>query len=310
MENNNLSSIMFSQRARQPAPQAKEQSQAPMQISHLLYLLFAITVGLVLVLASGCSSAPKNIESASLIGDAVSTGQENEQGMPGFAVQSPQQPSQPPPSQLPSTGAQQPSQNLPPRPDGSLLGQEPSAVPDDGRAQTPRGGNEQLQGILVPIDKEASEFSFVGYGIGKSHKGTFEVWEGAFTYDYDGNLIGAKGIIDATSVRTDSSRLDSHLISPDFFDANTYPTIDIQTTSITNSDGTDKVEITALLTLRGVTKEILFPATWSQDGVLRAEFLLDMSQFGITYKGVDNNVLISFSFVASKRLPPITLPPN
>ncbi len=78
-------------------------------------------------------------------------------------------------------------------------------------------------------------------------------------------MIGEDGAVKATgSVKVDSidtgdADRDTHLRSPDFFDAEGYPEITFESTSITAIDE-DTWEITGDLTMHGVTKPLTLKA--------------------------------------------------
>jgi polyisoprenoid-binding protein YceI len=85
--------------------------------------------------------------------------------------------------------------------------------------------------------------------------GRFRQFEGSITVDPDnGNALKqATATIQASSIDTDVDRRDTHLRSPDFFDAEKYPTITFETT------GVDGQTLTGKFTMHGVTKEISMP---------------------------------------------------
>lgn len=142
------------------------------------------------------------------------------------------------------------------------------------------------------IDMETSSFEFEGYMAVKSHIGTFDTWSGELAFDKAGSLVGAKGVIDATTVNTGIEGLNSHLKSDDFFDVDRYPKIMIEATSIDMAAKT----ITADLTFHGITKAVTFPVEFIENGV-KADFLLDLNPFNIKHAGVDKEVRIDFTFM-------------
>ena len=143
---------------------------------------------------------------------------------------------------------------------------------------------------LVPINPSNSHFEFQGYGPGRDHIGTFEVWDGFFIIEND-QIVGAYGTIDPATVETDSSGLDRHLKSSDFFDVEQFPEITIRSKSI--SDGS----MTAELYFHGVRKDINFPVEIDHENYsISSEFILSMGEFGISYTGVNDEVRIQFDF--------------
>ena len=85
--------------------------------------------------------------------------------------------------------------------------------------------------------------------------GRFRQFDGSITVDpQNGNALKqASATIQAKSIDTDVEKRDNHLRSPDFFDAEKYPTITFEST------GVDGQTLTGKFTLHGVTKEISLP---------------------------------------------------
>jgi polyisoprenoid-binding protein YceI len=91
--------------------------------------------------------------------------------------------------------------------------------------------------------------------------GRFRQFEGTITVDPDnGNALkAASGTIQAKSIDTDIERRDDHLRSPDFFDAEKFPTITFESTEV-KKDGSGLV-LVGKFTMHGVTKDISLPCT-------------------------------------------------
>ena len=85
-------------------------------------------------------------------------------------------------------------------------------------------------------------------------RGRFTKFDGAGETDADGKLVKASFRIDTASVDTNQEQRDAHLRSADFFDAEKYPTLSFESTSISQR-GSD-VTIYGNLTMRGVTKPV------------------------------------------------------
>jgi polyisoprenoid-binding protein YceI len=90
-------------------------------------------------------------------------------------------------------------------------------------------------------------------------RGTFADWRADFTYDpADPARSSVTFFADVASINTEVEERDEHLKGPDFFDAEKFPRIRFQSTSVTpNSNG---VEVEGDLTIRDVTRRIRFPA--------------------------------------------------
>ena len=120
---------------------------------------------------------------------------------------------------------------------------------------------------------------------GSSHSGTVNLKEGGLQVA-DGKVTGGKFTIDMTTIAcTDLSggmakKLVGHLNSEDFFSVAKHTQANL---AILKSDGNNLV---ANLTIKGITKEITFPATVkTADGVLTAtaEITVDRTQFDVRY---------------------------
>lgn len=147
---------------------------------------------------------------------------------------------------------------------------------------------ENMDSPTVPINKEASSFEFEGFGPGKSHLGIFESWQGTMHFENE-EIKGIEGSIDPSSVKTDSTRLDDHLRSSDFFDVEMYPEMKFVSTELIDNT------MTGDLTFRGVTKSISFPVNLTANSI-STDFILDTSLFGMEYTGVNKEVRIAFTF--------------
>ncbi|HTL09570.1 MAG TPA: YceI family protein [Chitinophagaceae bacterium] len=75
--------------------------------------------------------------------------------------------------------------------------------------------------------------------------------------DFAGATVEFTGDVD--SITTGTADRDAHLLSPDFFDAEKFPTLNFIATSFKKLDQGD-FEITGDLTLHGITKQIILGA--------------------------------------------------
>lgn len=100
--------------------------------------------------------------------------------------------------------------------------------------------------------------------------------------------------IQAKSIDTDDAGRDEHLRSPDFFEADKYPTITFKSTSVTPKSATE-FDVTGDLTMHGMTRRVTLPVTFNgfgrdPRGNERAGFSietkLDRKDFGITWNRV------------------------
>jgi polyisoprenoid-binding protein YceI len=94
-------------------------------------------------------------------------------------------------------------------------------------------------------------------------RGQFNVLRGKLDIDEqqpENSWVEAE--VDAASIDTRDEKRDAHLRSPDFFDAEKYPTITFKSTKV-ESVGDNEYRVTGNLTMHGVTKEVTFAAEYS-----------------------------------------------
>ena len=160
-------------------------------------------------------------------------------------------------------------------------------------------------GAATYVFSAASTLGFVGSKVTGSHEGGFADFTGSVRVP-NGGLAQAqiRAVIQIGSIYTDNDRLTGHLKSADFFDAAQFPESNVSSTAI-EKDG-DQYEVTADLSLHGVTKSITFPAQITlSDSKLAAdaEFSINRFDFGIVYPGktddlIRENVLIKLHIEA------------
>jgi polyisoprenoid-binding protein YceI len=95
-----------------------------------------------------------------------------------------------------------------------------------------------------------------------STKGQFKTFS-ATAQTEDNILKGFEATIDASTVNTNDEKRDGHLKSPDFFDTENHPTITVKSTKVEHVSGND-YKVTADMTIRGVTKPVVFDAEVGQ----------------------------------------------
>jgi polyisoprenoid-binding protein YceI len=89
-------------------------------------------------------------------------------------------------------------------------------------------------------------------------KGQFNEFEGTVEVGPDGEAR-AYGTVQTASVDTREPQRDAHLRSADFFEVESYPTIEFRSTAIRPA-GEDELEVDGELTIHGVTNEITLRA--------------------------------------------------
>jgi polyisoprenoid-binding protein YceI len=146
--------------------------------------------------------------------------------------------------------------------------------------------------------------------------------------DFEGNIVAdgrdvSKSSVDFTakvaSINTRVKQRDDHLRSPDFFDAEKYPTITFKSTKIEKLGNTDPnlFRATGLFTMHGVTKTISFPFQVSGPvvdgfgytrGGIKANLVLNRQDYGVKWNqkldnggwAVDNLVKVNLDLEAIK----------
>lgn len=177
------------------------------------------------------------------------------------------------------------------------------------------------EGETWKLDTTASKLEWVGTKVSGYHTGAIKIVSGDIQAK-DGNITGGKFTLDMNSIATvgpngsdagKNSKLTGHLKSADFFDVAKYPTGTFEITGIKPFAGAVTAEneerqediseykvanpthtISGNLTLKGVTKNIEFPAaiTFSENSIdALAKFNIDRSQWDIVYPGQPDDLI-------------------
>jgi polyisoprenoid-binding protein YceI len=136
-----------------------------------------------------------------------------------------------------------------------LVGLALSAGPLRAQAPMPDGLVE------YEVDPSHTQVMFKVRHMGVSTvTGKFNRFAATFAYDPENpSASWVTATIDAASLDTDNERRDNHLRSPDFFAADSYPTLTFQSTGVEQvEDG--RLRVAGDLTIRGVTKPVLLDA--------------------------------------------------
>ena len=145
------------------------------------------------------------------------------------------------------------------------------------------------------IDTAASSVGWEG-GEGfaklvKTHNGTFGVSEGTLSAK-DSALVGGKFVLDLNKLVVldlpkgkKNADLVGHLKGNDFFDVAKFPTATFELVSAEKTVS-DSVKITGNLTMKGVTKSVVFPAKVAiSDSQIsaNAQFYINRKDWGMNY---------------------------
>jgi polyisoprenoid-binding protein YceI len=156
------------------------------------------------------------------------------------------------------------------------------------------------------IDPSHSQVTFsVRHMVIATVKGSFNVISGQLHIDEQNpanSWVDAQA--DVASVNTRDAARDGHLRSPDFFDAEKYPTITFKSTNVTHKGGSDYI-VVGDLTIHGETKSVTFNAEyngtdkdpWGNTRAgLSATTKINRKDFGLNW----NQVLESGQFLVSE----------
>lgn len=133
-------------------------------------------------------------------------------------------------------------------------------------------GMSMLAGLVMvsPVVRAATydlDASHTTVGFGVRHMvvttvhGKFNEFKGSLEVSEAGAIEKVSATITAGSVDTDNADRDKHLRSPDFFDAEKFPSLTFESKKVEKSG--EAYNVTGDLTIRGVTKEITLPLTLS-----------------------------------------------
>jgi polyisoprenoid-binding protein YceI len=156
------------------------------------------------------------------------------------------------------------------------------------------------EGAEVAINTSASKIIWTGSKVTGSHTGDVALKSGVLTVK-EGKITGGNFVTDLNTINdTDmqgeyKDKLDTHLKSPDFFDVAQFPEAKFEITSVTEGAEAGKVTISGNLTMRGVTKNITFPATVTEatDASVKAsaDFNVLREDWGLVYTGMADDLI-------------------
>lgn len=175
-----------------------------------------------------------------------------------------------------------------------------------------------VEGKTLTIDQSATQIGWRGYKPAGQHFGKIPATEGMLAVSGD-EITGGKFTFDITGLKIedlketeeDYGKLYGHLQSADFFDAANHPTATFEITAVENFSASDVIPdqeqfatdntpqsatslspenpthwISGNLTMRGVTKNIKFPASVKMENgavMAKAGFNIDRTEWGLAY---------------------------
>jgi polyisoprenoid-binding protein YceI len=178
--------------------------------------------------------------------------------------------------------------------------------------------------LTFDIDKAHSQVGFSVRHFFSKVPGQFKEFSGTIVMDPDAPAASSVEVtIQAASISTDNDARDKHLRSPDFFAADSFPTLTFKSTKVTPS-GKAKVQVTGDLTMRGVTKSVVLDVdflgmgevgvggqSWGTKAGFDATTRVNRHDFGINWNKtldaggvmISEDVAISLHIEASQRPP-------
>ena len=160
---------------------------------------------------------------------------------------------------------------------------------DTMTAEKTRAGTTTWQ-----IDPQHSEVGFeVKHMMFAKVRGRFEEIEGTIVLGSEDAIeqSHAEVVIQAGSINTSQAQRDEHLLSPDFFDVESFPTLSFRSSSV-RRDVTGELIIEGELTMHGVTRKVELEATeagrgtdpWGNERIgFSAETKIDRRDFDLTW---------------------------
>jgi polyisoprenoid-binding protein YceI len=159
----------------------------------------------------------------------------------------------------------------------------------------------------LTVDVAQSKLGMIGAKVTAQHPVHFNEFTGEVMVDGD-TVTGVHFVAQMASVEADDERLTEHLKNEDFFHVEQFPTSEFASTPIvagSDSEGFTHT-VTGNLTIRGETKQIVFPANIEMaDGTVKAttEFVINRLDFKVAYPGraddlIQDNVAMNIEFVA------------
>ena len=145
----------------------------------------------------------------------------------------------------------------------------------------------------VTVNTTKSNIKWIGKKVLGQHNGQVKIQDGSFTLK-NNVLTGGEFTIDMKSITCDdltdpdyNKKLIGHLNSMDFFNVEQFPTATLKITKVLkNTKIANTYNLTANLTVKGITKSITFPATFKKVGNVfegTAKITLDRTKWDIKY---------------------------
>lgn len=173
------------------------------------------------------------------------------------------------------------------------------------------------ESITYKVVPEKSEVYWYGKKLAYGHGGLITIKSGEVSAEGTKITAGKFDIDMSTIVETGSddaekaAQLAGHLMSEDFFDAAKYPVSSFEITGVKGEE--TKFDISGNLTIKGITKNLTFPAMVVVDGdqlTASGEFIINRNDWGVSYgsgisgavadQAIHDDISFKVSIVAKK----------
>ena len=173
---------------------------------------------------------------------------------------------------------------------------------DVGDAPKAETGNKvdvaEATGQTLGINTEKSQVNWVGAKVTAAHHGGFKEFDGTVSVE-GGKLTNVAVTINTTSMflaPDEPEKLHGHLLSPDFFNVEKFPTAMFEASKFEEAADTagNTHMVTGNLTMLGKTNGVTFPAKVTvADGMVSAaaEFKINRKDWGIVYTGAADDLI-------------------
>lgn len=158
------------------------------------------------------------------------------------------------------------------------------------------------EGSSYSVNTTESTVRWTGRKVSGSHTGTVNIQSGSIALDEYGKPVGGEFVIDMNSIANEDlkadaenrSKLENHLKSDDFFAVQAHPESKFVITDVRNVTDSG-ADISGNLTLRGVTKNITFPVTITENTassfIANADFNINRKDWGVMYQGMKDDLI-------------------
>jgi polyisoprenoid-binding protein YceI len=166
---------------------------------------------------------------------------------------------------------------------------------NEGPSTTTKNEKLNAKGTAFIVDTKSSLINWLAKKVTGQHTGTVNILNGELLID-NGKLTGGKFEIDFKSIKVldlkdeeMNKKLTGHLKSDDFFAVEKFPVGKLEITGIKETSTTpgNNYSIKANLTIKGITKEISFPAKIDIDNnnaIAEATAEIDRTDWDIKFR--------------------------